>query len=75
MDCTRCLHYYEIRGRKICRSPHLDEEAPVEQERSSLGQCNQDGKNFEFCVYRKARHVFLGSIYDENATRLDHYPN
>ena len=24
-NCTRCYHYYEIKGRKVCRSPHLEE--------------------------------------------------
>ena len=82
--CTECLHYYEIRGRKICRSPHLDVtkdefitdrdgivEAPIDWERSSFGKCDRDGKHFEWCAYRKARHVFWGTVYDEKATRMN----
>ena len=85
--CTHCLHYYEIRGRKVCRSPHLelggDEfitsvkgkvEAPVDWERSSFGKCGREGKKLEVCWYRKSRYPLWGSVYDENATRLDHYP-
>tara|TARA_Y100000385_G_scaffold212868_1_gene221190 strand:- start:508 stop:813 length:306 start_codon:yes stop_codon:yes gene_type:complete len=82
--CTQCLHYYEIRGRKICRSPHLelggDEfitsvkgkvEAPVDCERSSFGKCGREGKNLELCEYRKARYPLWGTVYDEKATRMN----
>ena len=76
MTCTKCYHYYEIKGRKVCRSPHLEEsmvdgkkEVSAEYERSSIGQCGSDGEHFELCVARMLKNFWWGSIYDENAFR------
>ena len=74
--CTSCYYYYEIRGQKVCRSPHLKEsmvdgkkEFSAEYERSGMGQCGPDGEHFELCVTRMLKNFWWGSIYDEDAFR------